>query len=227
MNIIKAIIRQVLHTGIIFKVCEKLSYIQFKKLIKQLQNSGDLKLHLGCGSQVLADWINVDAELSKNVLTMKLPCGLQKLDNNSARYIYTSHFLEHLEYPSEALEFVTHCHRILAPEGCLRVAVPGIEKIIRAYALDNQMFFKLQEKYHPSWCKTKLEHLMYALQQDGEHRYGYDFETIEKLLSQAGFTKITCSNFNQSQFEDLRVDYRAEKDEIGEFLSLYVEAIKE
>ena len=110
--------------------------------------------------------------------------------------------------------------------GGLRIVVPGIEKIIRAYVLDNRAFFKIQEEMHPSGCTTKLEHLMYALQQDGEHKYGYDFETMEKLLSQAGFKSIVRSGYNKSQIEDLRIDYRARTDETGEYLSLYVDAIK-
>jgi hypothetical protein len=85
---------------------------------------------------------------------------------------------------------------------------------------DDKAFFKIQEKMHPSWCTTKLDHLMYALQQGGRHKYGYDFETLSKLLSQAGFTKIVNSDYNKSQIKDLRIDYR------GENLSLFVDAIK-
>jgi predicted SAM-dependent methyltransferase len=226
MEIIKAIIKRVLSVGLVFKILEELSYLRFKGLIKKNKKNDDLRLHLGCGPKILPGWINADAALSQKTLMMKLPRGLKKLENNSARYIYTSHFLEHLEYPLEALDFVRNCHRILAPEGHLRVVVPGVEKIIKAYVLNNQKFFDLQAQYHPSWCQTKLEHLMYTLQQDGEHRYGYDFETMEKLLSQAGFKTVVKSGFNQSQVEDLRIDYRAEKDDAGEYLSLYVEAIK-
>ena len=182
----------------------------------------NLKLHLGCGSVILDGWVNIDAEPYKNkVVAMKLPAGLKKFKNDSARYIYVSHLLEHLEYRTEALELVRECHRVLIPGGILRIVVPGIERIIRAYVNNDEDFFKVQKELHPSWCATKLEHLMYALQQDGEHKYGYDFETISKLFSQGGFKKITNSDYNQSCAEELRVDYR------GENLSLFVEAIKD
>jgi predicted SAM-dependent methyltransferase len=110
--------------------------------------------------------------------------------------------------------------RILKPGGALRFVVPGIERIIRAYVANDKEFFKEQEHHHPPNCTTKMEHLMYPLQQNGEHKYGYDFETAQKFLKRAGFTKITDSAYNESEFPELRVDYR------GENLSLFVDAIK-
>ena len=226
MRIIKRIIKRIKYIGIIFRLYEILSYFRFKNLIEKAKKNDDLRLHLGSGSRTLAGWINIDIQWKPEVLTMKLPRGLKRFEDNSVRYIYISHFLEHLEYPAEVLDFVRQCHRVLTSEGSLRIVVPGIEKIIRAYTLDNRDFFKIQRERHPSWCTTKLEHLMYALQQDGQHKYGYDFETMKKLLSQVGFRKVVRSNYNKSQVEDLRIDYRARTDDAGEYLSLYVDAIK-
>jgi hypothetical protein len=50
--------------------------------------------------------------------------------------------------------------------------------------------------------------------------YDYDFETAEKFLKRAGFTRIINSDYNKSEFPELRVDYR------GENLSLFVDAVK-
>jgi predicted SAM-dependent methyltransferase len=164
--------------------------------------------------------------LNPKALTMRLPKGLKRFDDNSVHYIYASHLLEHLEYPKVAQDFVAECHRILTPEGVLRIVVPGIEKIIRAYVRNDQEFFEIQATLHPMWCTTKLEHLMYAIQQDGEHKYGYDFDTIKKLISKCSFRKIIKSDFNKSQVEELRIDYRSITDNIGGYLSLYVDAFK-
>jgi len=187
----------------------------------------DLKLHLGCGPRILDGWLNIDKKkINPQVLAMELPKGLKEFDDNSVHYIYASHFLEHLEYPKKALNFVRQCYRLLIPSGVLRIVVPGIDKIIEAYVRNDEDFFTIQETMHPSWCTTKLEHLMYALQQDGEHKYGYDFETMKKLLTQGGFSNIIKSDYNKSYIEDLRIDYRSEIDNKGEYLSLYVDAVK-
>ena len=84
----------------------------------------------------------------------------------------------------------------------------------------------MQASLHPPDCTTRLEHLTYALQQHGEHKYGYDFETMSKLLRGAGFGKVVQSDCNASAFEELRIDYRSVTDNKGNFLSLYVDAVK-
>lgn len=187
---------------------------------------GRLRLHIGAGNRILDRWVNIDVYPGRDLLTMRLPKGLRKFSDQSVRYIYASHFLEHLSYPQEATEFLQHCYRILIPGGAIRIIVPNIKHIIRAYIADDEEFFKIQAELHPSWCTTKLEHLMYALQQDGEHRYGYDFETLEKLLSQAGFRKIQRSEYHKSHIDDLNIDYRAETDYPEKSLHLYADAIK-
>ena len=185
-----------------------------------------MKLELGNASRILKGWIGLDMQVRPGVLTMKMPEGLRRFGDNTVRYIYTSHFLEHLEYPKDAVLLVEECYRILSPRGVLRIVVPGIEKIIRAYVEDDRGFFKIQAELHPHWCTTKLEHLMYALQQDGEHQYGYDFETMTKLLSQAGFETIIQSDYNKSQFKEFRIDYGNPIDNHTRYLSLFVEAVK-
>jgi predicted SAM-dependent methyltransferase len=179
-----------------------------------------VKLHLGCGPVVLPYWINIDARRYPGVAVMQLPAGLKRFPDNAASFVYCSHMVEHIEYPERVIQLATEIRRILKPGGALRFVVPGIERIIRAYVTDDKEFFKEQERHHPPSCTTKMEHLMYALQQGGEHKYGYDFETAQKFLQRSGFTRIVNSSYNASEFPELRVDYR------GKDLSLFVDAVK-
>lgn len=178
-----------------------------------------LKLHLGCGPVLFPGWLNVDMLKAPNVAVMQLPWDLRRFPDQSVAFAYCSHMLEHINYPDDALTLCRELRRILQPGGAVRFVVPGIERIIRAYVADDAAFFEEQRSHHPAWCETKLEHLMYALQQDGQHKYGYDFETAEKLMLKAGFSRAVDSAYNQSVFPELRVDYR------GENLSLFVDAI--
>jgi predicted SAM-dependent methyltransferase len=182
-------------------------------------------LHLGCGDHLMEGWVNVDARPDPWRLTMRLPDGLERFRDGTAQFIYASHMLEHITYPTEARAFVEECHRILVPGGARRILVPGIQKIIEAYVRNDRAFFEIQASLHPSWCVTKLDHLMYALQQDGEHKYGYDFERVRNLLAGV-FDDVVESDYNESTFPELRVDYRAVKDNHGRYLSLYIDAIK-
>jgi len=219
-------LKNLLYQDPLFGIVEWLSFQQMLPKLKTSQQNGQLKIQLGCGDKLLDGWINIDMRINKQVLTMRLPRGLRYFNTGSVNFIYTSHFLEHMCYPAEAKELLTECHRILAPGGTIRIVVPDIKKIIAAYAQNDQAFFEIQEKMHPDWCTTKLEHLIYTLQLDGHHKYAYDFETLGKLLHQVGFQKVIESTFNQSEIKALQIDYRSRKREGGEYLSLFVEAMK-
>jgi predicted SAM-dependent methyltransferase len=175
---------------------------------------------LGCGHKTIPGWLNIDSGDFPGAAVMLLPQGLSRFRDDSVAFVYCSHMVEHINYPDEVHTLATEIRRILVPGGALRFVVPGIERIIRAYVADDKEFFKEQERHHPPSCTTKMEHLMYALQQDGEHKYGFDYETAEKFLKRAGFTQISNSDYNKSTFPELRIDYR------GENLSLFVEAVK-
>lgn len=179
-----------------------------------------IKLHLGSGPKTLPGFLNIDASYFPGAVRMRLPAGLRHFPDESVSFVYCSHMLSQLDYPHAVYRLATEVHRILVPGGATRFVVPGIERIIRAYVADDHAFFKQQERHHPPSCTTRMEHLMYALQEDGKTKYGYDFETAEKFLRGAGFTRIIDSDYNKSEFPELRVDYR------GENLSLFVDAVK-
>jgi predicted SAM-dependent methyltransferase len=189
-----------------------------KRLIRKAPRP--LKLHLGSGSKMLPGFLNIDANYFPGAVRMRLPAGLRHFPGESVSFVYCSHMLSQLDYPDEVHRLAIEVHRILVPGGATRFVVPGIERIIRAYVANNHLFFKQQERHHPPSCTTKMEHLMYALQEDGRTKYGYDFETAEKFLRGAGFARIIDSDYNKSEFPELRVDYR------GENLSLFVDAVK-
>ena len=211
---------------LLFRAYQAYSFHRLRPRLEERARAGDLKLHLGCGPHLLPGWVNIDLALTRDILAAELPGGLRRFQDDSTRLIYASHVLEHIEYPIQAREFARECHRILAPGGIARIVVPDIELIIGAYARGDDEFFAIQAGMHPAWCTTKLEHLMYAVQQDGRHKYGFDFDTASKLLLEAGFNKVVRSDFGASESHELRVDYRESRDNHGNDLSLYVEAVK-
>jgi len=62
-----------------------------------------------------------------NLTTDPLP-----FDDGVADRIVTSHFLEHLS-PERWPHFFAECHRVLKPDGLLRIHVPNLDGIIEAY----------------------------------------------------------------------------------------------
>ncbi|GAB7081857.1 glycosyltransferase [Megalodesulfovibrio paquesii] len=89
-------------------------------------------LNLGCGSTFHPDWVNVDvAPRPPHVLGYDLRHGVPFQDELFDA-VYHSHVLEHFSR-KDAGAFLRECLRVLLPGGILRVAVPDLEGIARAY----------------------------------------------------------------------------------------------
>ncbi len=184
---------------------------QLQAMLPKLDEA-DLRLHIGCGPGHLPGWVNIDvhpAPLAMNVLW-----GLP-FEEGSVRIVFVSHLLEHLYYPVDARAFLTEVRRVLHPEGTLRVIVPDVEQCIEAYTGNDRDFFGSRRETWDWWPEnpTRLEDfLAYAGAGTDPgylfeaHKFGYDFETLSRLLQDAGFSRVQRSEFMQSRRPELRVD---------------------
>jgi predicted SAM-dependent methyltransferase len=112
------------------------------------------------------------------------------LADRTADFIYSSHFLEHLDRTS-ARRLLEECFRVLKEDGVLRIAVPDLEHAWEMYKDGDkdhmlQIFFFTEDE-------TGL----------GQHRYAYDFKMLETLLSERGFARIQRAEFQQGATPDL------------------------
>lgn len=89
-------------------------------------------LNLGCGDQRHPDWTNVDlAPAGDDVI----PCDLRQplpFPAESFTAVYAAHVVEHLA-PIEARRLLGEIRRLLAAGGIVRIVVPDLEGIVRAY----------------------------------------------------------------------------------------------
>lgn len=114
-------------------------------------------LNLGCGSRFHADWVNLDFKSTHaSVVECDLRNGIPYSDN-SFQVVYHSHVLEHFTR-EDALGFLEECHRVTAPNGVIRVAVPDLEGIVRCYleALDMALEGKEEGKLNHEWMMLEL-----------------------------------------------------------------------
>ena len=89
-------------------------------------------VNFGCGEVYHRDWQNFDVrgdgrEVRAWDVRRPLPFGDGTVDA-----VYHSHLLEHLD-AGAARAFLGECFRILRPGGTIRIAVPDLEGIARAY----------------------------------------------------------------------------------------------
>lgn len=217
----------------------ELAQVRSLHLAEQLQALGigaasrELNLHIGCGKGILPGWVNIDvhpAPLAINVLR-----GLPFADG-SARYVFVSHLLEHLFFPRDVKPFLAELRRVLAPGGTVRIVVPDVEQCIEAYTTDNREFFASRRETWSWWPEnpTRLEDFLAYSGAGAEpaylfesHKYGYDMETLRRILEEAGFAHVERSSFMASRHAPLRVDSVSDvaKATYGDrYYSLFVEA---
>jgi predicted SAM-dependent methyltransferase len=128
--------------------------------VPRVAETKPLKLHLGCGLNVVEGWVNIDG--SWNARLAKYPRlrralavarvvppesakvewrgDLRILDvrdplpfsTSSCDAIYASHLLEHL-FLDDALKLLRECFRLLRPGGTFRLVVPDLRAIVREY----------------------------------------------------------------------------------------------
>ena len=117
----------------------------------------DASLNLGCGHRFHPDWENVDfVAVAPGVRAHDLRQGIPYPDE-SFDVVYHSHLLEH--FPKKAAPlFLRECRRVLKRAGVLRIAVPDLEKIARAYL----EAFERASQGLPSWTE-KYDWMMLEL----------------------------------------------------------------
>jgi len=83
-----------------------------------------MKLNLGCGEDILPDYINVDSNDScgANIIA-DLAIIPWNFESNSAEVIRMIDVLEHLP---DTVSVLNECHRILIPNGELVIRVPNV-----------------------------------------------------------------------------------------------------
>ena len=99
-----------------------------------MQQASQPKINLACGGVFVVDdgWINLDYDASAAAVHRADLLSRLPLPSDHAALVYSSHFLEHIPR-DQLVGFLTECRRILAPGGVLRLVLPDLENLCRAY----------------------------------------------------------------------------------------------
>ena len=199
------------------------------------QDAARLQLHIGAGSAQLPGWINLDVAGADVDVDLRRPLPFA---DGSVSHIFGSHMLEHLRHADEAQRFLLECRRVLAPGGKIRIVVPDIAPYLEAHHDGDEEFWEAHAQTWTWWDydgTTSLDRILHyagvstpATDLFG-HRYGYDAESLESLLSATGLGPVTRSTFQGSTDPVFCVDDAslvAHATYRGRSLSLFVEGMK-
>ena len=172
-----------------------------------LRQPGARKLHLGCGCNVLAGWLNTDLvprspQVARVDLTKRLPFGDACFD-----YLFSEHVIEHLSY-GEALTMLCECHRVLRPGGRMRISTPDLAFVVGLYAAEKS---DLQLRYI-DWatanfiCRAPVRADTFVINnfvRNWGHLFIYDEKVLRVSLHMAGFRGVEKCALNDSSDENL------------------------
>lgn len=190
--------------------------------VSKYTKQDEICLNVGAGPFGKEGWINVDM-FKLNNITFTYDCRRKMpFRDNSVRRIRCEHVFEHLTMHDEVPAFLQECKRVLKEDGVLRIIVPDIAKFIKAYyekdnILWNEMGFEVGAKEAP----TAAFLLNHVFRQDGEHKFAYDFETLEYVVKKAEFSQVIHQEWMKSIDEKLKDDLANHRP-----YSLYVDCIK-
>lgn len=197
---------------------------------RRFQGQHELLVNVGAGRRGRDGWVNVDSTGYPGVDCIYDCRKSLPFSDGSVRGIFSEHFLEHIDYTEEVPVFLTECRRVLQPGGVLRVIVPDAELYLRAYVEDGWTSLEKvrgleaghRDHYYPNAYVTKMELVNQVFRQGYEHKYAYDWHTLQHAMQTFGFPRVIRQEFGQSELPELALDRQVRRSE-----SLYVEAIKE
>ncbi len=189
------------------------------------------KLHLGCGRQIVAGWLNADKFSPAADIYLD---AYQRFPFASDTFvcIYMEHLIEHIRI-EKVPGCLTELQRILRPGGLLRLTCPDLELFARMYCAGRDDFFapilercaELRVRQPARYWLVRTKGGAFntrAVHRFYHHRWFYDFETLAACLTEVGFDTVLRQSFRAG----LRADAAALDTEARRAESLYLDAVK-
>lgn len=180
------------------------------------------RVHLGCGGDVRAGWLNVDYRPGGGVgydeasgfLNFDLRQGLPPLEDGSVDMVFSSHFFEHLRH-EEAINLMRDCRRVLKDGGVARFQMPDFAMTFKAYCEADPEYLEAFRSTHklldhmPEFSRNYADLVSRSVYEYYTHKYIWDVENLSLALKAVGFSDVQVDD-HRDEFDhpsSVRRDY--------------------
>jgi SAM-dependent methyltransferase len=151
------------------------------------------RLNWGCGGHPEPGWINSDVKDGPGIdLSCDIRHGLP-LPDGSIDYVTSIHALPEVPL-GDLVGVLRELRRVLRPGGVLRLALPDLDRTIRAYQTADASFFLVPDEDAQSLGAKFVTHLLWY----GYTRTLFTADFIEEQLAKAGFAHIRPCAFRET-----------------------------
>lgn len=175
-----------------------------------------VRLNIGCGPNVAPGWLNMDLVPAAGAVRGDLRARLP-LEDASVDCIAAIHVLQDLPYPDIA-PALAELRRVLKPGGVLRVAVPDLDRAVRAYVAGDRAYWYVPDAHATSVGAKLVTQMVWY----GSVRTPFTWDFLREWLLAARYRDVARSAFGvtQSPFAEIaQLDNRERE-------TLFVEAVK-
>ena len=159
--------------------------------------SGQTKIHLACGTNLIEGWANIDLYANQGVLgwdlTKKLP-----IEPETISYVFNEHFIEHIP-KADAVFMLRECSRVLKKDGILRLSTPDLSILLECYGNQNLRYWEPMGWLPSSACDLVNEGLSLW-----GHCYVYDRDELRQVLLESGFAEVDFVGWRESKYPNLQ-----------------------
>ncbi|MEU0690483.1 class I SAM-dependent methyltransferase [Streptomyces uncialis] len=163
------------------------------------------RVQIGGGAHLADGFYNIDLVPPADLL-WDIREGIP-LHDDTVNLIFSEHFLEHIDYPRSAKNYVREAHRVLAPGGRIITGVPDAGFVLNQYPGPLREADEMISRWYGKRdclgdINTYLDlvNLLFRDQDDDlkytPHLWAYDHEKLVQFFTEAGFTTVESWTFD-------------------------------
>ncbi|WP_053826193.1 class I SAM-dependent methyltransferase [Lascolabacillus massiliensis] len=208
--VVNAKLNNKLYDSVISRIKER----DKKTITEYFSNNSEYYLQIGCGFNVLPNWLNSDIELNTDQVIYLDANDKFIFKNETFQFIFSEHLIEHLEF-NGAVNLLSESYRVLKIGGRIRVATPDMSFLHNLFQdPDNERnrnyvewsFSKYISNIHNSpFSNSEINHVYVInnFHRAWEHQIIFTYETLKHILEVIGFKNVEKKEVGMSDISEL------------------------